>query len=183
MASWIDARLSGEYKGAGLSDFGGPWLVIHVDALSLTDEELGKAARGCADAAWYAEARNRADWICSYMGRKPWDMSHDILAYEELLLKHQGKHSDIDLALYEINRLKLYIKNKETKPVRRADVQRNYDNLFVKIGRRDSFKCKQCGSSDNLAIDHIHALANGGSNDLDNLQLLCRTCNSSKGAR
>ncbi len=32
-------------------------------------------------------------------------------------------------------------------------------------------------------VDHIHALANGGSNDRRNLQLLCPSCNGSKSAR
>ena len=43
--------------------------------------------------------------------------------------------------------------------------------------------CVHCSSSDDLAIDHIIALARGGTNDLENLQLLCRSCNSRKGAR
>jgi 5-methylcytosine-specific restriction endonuclease McrA len=40
--------------------------------------------------------------------------------------------------------------------------------------------CAYCGGVDDLCIDHIIPLARGGSNDLDNLQILCRVCNSSK---
>ena len=36
---------------------------------------------------------------------------------------------------------------------------------------------------DMLEIDHMQPISNGGSNDFDNLQLLCRNCNSSKGNR
>ena len=32
-------------------------------------------------------------------------------------------------------------------------------------------------------IDHIVALANGGSNDISNIQLLCPNCNITKGAK
>lgn len=43
--------------------------------------------------------------------------------------------------------------------------------------------CVACGATDDLAVDHIVAVANGGVDTIDNLQMLCRGCNSSKGAR
>ena len=43
--------------------------------------------------------------------------------------------------------------------------------------------CVACGKSDELEVDHIIPLSRGGSNDLSNLQLLCSTCNRSKGAK
>ena len=45
---------------------------------------------------------------------------------------------------------------------------------------RDGNICRQCGSTQNLEVDHIIPLARGGSNELDNLQVLCRTCNRKK---
>ncbi len=48
---------------------------------------------------------------------------------------------------------------------------------------RDEHKCRQCGAEKNLTIDHIVPLAKGGTNELNNLQILCRSCNSKKGAR
>lgn len=46
-------------------------------------------------------------------------------------------------------------------------------------------KCACCKTSikDGYHVDHIHSLANGGSNDKLNLQLLCASCNMSKSAR
>ena len=38
----------------------------------------------------------------------------------------------------------------------------------------------KCGSGENLEIDHVVPLARGGSNRLENLQLLCRDCNRRK---
>lgn len=43
--------------------------------------------------------------------------------------------------------------------------------------------CAWCGTPDRLTVDHINPLARGGSNDADNLQVLCHSCNSLKGAR
>ncbi len=42
--------------------------------------------------------------------------------------------------------------------------------------------CALCGSTDGLQIDHIVAVVDGGTNDLDNLRVLCKACNTSKGA-
>jgi len=43
--------------------------------------------------------------------------------------------------------------------------------------------CKSKLAKGSAHVDHIVALANGGSNNPANLQLLCRSCNSSKGAK
>jgi hypothetical protein len=48
---------------------------------------------------------------------------------------------------------------------------------------RDNFTCKHCGSRRDLSVDHIIAESKGGPMELSNLQTLCRSCNSRKGAR
>lgn len=50
-----------------------------------------------------------------------------------------------------------------------------------RIYERDGYKCKYCGSTNNLTIDHIIPLAKGGTNEPDNLRVMCRTCNCRKG--
>jgi len=45
---------------------------------------------------------------------------------------------------------------------------------------RDHYRCNSCGATTDLTVDHIVALANGGTNDLSNFQTLCRSCNSRK---
>lgn len=41
-------------------------------------------------------------------------------------------------------------------------------------------KCSKCGSTKNLEIDHKKALFNGGKDQMDNLQLLCKKHHSEK---
>jgi hypothetical protein len=41
--------------------------------------------------------------------------------------------------------------------------------------------CAKCGSTNDLCIDHIVPLSKGGTNTIDNVQPLCRRCNTSKG--
>jgi len=51
------------------------------------------------------------------------------------------------------------------------------------VFERDHFCCQSCGKTEGLAqleIDHIIALSAGGSNDISNLQTLCRSCNQKK---
>jgi hypothetical protein len=52
---------------------------------------------------------------------------------------------------------------------------------------RDGYRCKHCGASPRtspnceLHVDHVHPVAKGGSNEIENLQTLCRDCNIAKG--
>lgn len=55
--------------------------------------------------------------------------------------------------------------------------------IRVEVFTRDAHQCKHCGCKDDLTIDHIIPEVAGGTLDLDNLQTLCRPCNSRKGAR
>jgi 5-methylcytosine-specific restriction endonuclease McrA len=51
------------------------------------------------------------------------------------------------------------------------------------VWERDAFRCRHCGKQRFLTLDHIVPVAKGGGDDLSNLQTLCRTCNSRKGAK
>ncbi len=48
---------------------------------------------------------------------------------------------------------------------------------------RDSWLCLHCESGQDLSLDHIHPFSVGGQDTMENLQTLCRLCNSRKGAR
>jgi 5-methylcytosine-specific restriction endonuclease McrA len=57
------------------------------------------------------------------------------------------------------------------------------DSIRWEVWERDNFTCKHCGSRRYLTIDHVLAESKGGTLALDNLQTLCRSCNSKKGAQ
>jgi hypothetical protein len=55
------------------------------------------------------------------------------------------------------------------------------DSVRVFVWQRDQGKCVKCGNTSRLEFDHIIPIAKGGSNTERNIQLLCETCNRSKG--
>lgn len=55
--------------------------------------------------------------------------------------------------------------------------------LRWEVFKRDGYTCKRCGGDRDLAADHIIPESKGGPTTLDNLQTLCRSCNSRKGNR
>lgn len=56
-------------------------------------------------------------------------------------------------------------------------------SLRWEVFKRDDFRCRGCGSRDNLRADHIIPESQRGPTELSNLQTLCATCNSRKGSR
>lgn len=57
------------------------------------------------------------------------------------------------------------------------------DSVRQLVYARDSYRCVTCGSPDYLTLDHIRPWSLGGSDDEANLQTMCQSCNSRKGAR
>ena len=49
-----------------------------------------------------------------------------------------------------------------------------------KVWIRNKGQCTACGSRNDLQYDYIVPISEGGNNTLDNLQLLCETCNQEK---
>ena len=55
-----------------------------------------------------------------------------------------------------------------------------HDWELIKI--QYDYKCAYCGKTKKLTIDHIKPLSKGGSDGKDNIQPLCKSCNSRKSA-
>ena len=57
------------------------------------------------------------------------------------------------------------------------------DSVRLAVYERDGLACLHCGVTENLSLDHIHPFSLGGLDTVENLQTLCRSCNSRKGAK
>lgn len=64
-----------------------------------------------------------------------------------------------------------YIKGKITQELREAVLE------------RDGHRCVDCGSNKRLCADHVIPESKGGATTIDNLQAMCRPCNSEKAAK
>ncbi len=76
-----------------------------------------------------------------------------------------------------------------------AAIKNNLNDRARKVGQFDElttqdidaliafydYSCLKCGKKPSKSVDHVIALMNGGTNTLDNLQLLCKECNKGKG--
>lgn len=54
---------------------------------------------------------------------------------------------------------------------------------WLAIRRIQKHRCLHCLKRKKLTMDHIHPLSKGGSHTKENIQGLCRSCNSRKGAK
>jgi hypothetical protein len=66
-----------------------------------------------------------------------------------------------------------------TKP-RREAISRSVQR---EVWQRDGGRCVECSTREKLCFDHIVPFSRGGSNSVRNIQLLCESCNLSKGNR
>ena len=62
----------------------------------------------------------------------------------------------------------------------RTEKRQNYKSAEYRKFSLSGKWCANCGSMRDLTRDHIIPLAAGGTNEESNLQVLCRSCNSSK---
>ena len=125
---------------------------------------------GCATTCVAAE-RNKRRWIGV-------DISPEAKVWVE---KRMQEDPDVRLAVHRD------VEYPQRRPVR-TDLPRtriNRAELLPVIHANQSGICNGCRRAmamDLMDIDHIQSRARGGSDDLRNLQLLCRTCNTMKGA-
>ena len=67
------------------------------------------------------------------------------------------------------------------KSLCRVERARVSNEIRFKIYERDHYRCKRCGATSNLTIDHIVPISKGGKSEPSNLQTLCESCNKAKG--
>ena len=105
------------------------------------------------------------------MTRKGWkDALEDILTLSDKLSKKINKFEKRFHKLASI----LY----EIRPSNNRYIPKS---VRQRVLIRDRYRCVKCSSQKDLQFDHNVAVANGGSNEEDNVQLLCKRCNLRKG--
>ena len=55
--------------------------------------------------------------------------------------------------------------------------------LKIQVHEKYGYRCVTCGTHKDLTCDHIKPEILGGETNLDNLQTMCKSCNSSKGVK
>lgn len=91
--------------------------------------------------------------------------------------------SDVDEVELQEKRIKRFNDGESDAHKMRREYNNMRDILLLTLAERDGLYCRLCKSTDHITIDHIIPIANGGINTLSNLQILCKSCNSRKGAR
>ena len=166
----------------GLSDAWGtasPMICIPVDQLDgMGFLEIGVSVIKAVKYAHYAQALNNADMQIARPDHLVWlrDTLLPFKDWDDTIFK---RLQEIESQLAQVEQSKIA---KTSKNRKRGEISRNYNDIFVALGRRDSFQCAHCSATTDLEIDHVFPLAKNGGNELGNLQLLCSACNSRKGS-
>lgn len=72
------------------------------------------------------------------------------------------------------------VKERIAKPYSKKKISLRIRNA---VYRRDKYRCLNCGDWGDLTLDHVIPESKGGESTMDNLQTLCRVCNSRKGVK
>lgn len=117
---------------------------------------------------------------------------YDLWLYQDNLYGIKGSYSKEHQALLildtadqdrlKFERLKTKFSDEQIEEVK-YERARIPEDVRIAVWRRDQGKCGTCGSRDRLEYDHIVPVSRGGSNTSRNVELLCETCNRSKGNR
>ncbi len=131
------------------------WIYIHQDLLKHRDK-IGKLI-----------------WVYIHVRANPGDRDIEISNALGLSIETVNRHAKqlAEMGLIEWDPNPLRKTTKDTIP----------QWLRWAVFERDNFTCHHCGSRRILTADHIIPEVEGGPTNMDNLQTLCRSCNSKKG--
>ena len=117
----------------------------------------------------------RKEWRKTY-GRK-WRLKNPNY-WRKWRKANPGKKAEYDRRYY--NPEKRSIRNRQRYAWEKG-AEGNYTaEDFKMLCKEFHYRCACCGRKVKLEADHIVPLSKGGSNNIDNIQPLCKSCNSSK---
>jgi hypothetical protein len=138
-----------------------------LDAIAAAVRDVQRARQAFID-------QNVAGWPLQVLGYSHIDMAKVVLA--EAVLRAVGYPDDPGHD--EIAAIAM-----RAEAARAAERRMPPPWLRALIFARDGHVCPECGATERLSIDHIVPFARGGRTIESNLRVLCRPCNSAKGAR
>lgn len=147
---------------------------------------------GCATTC-VASQRLKRHWIGIDIEDKAVDLLIERLEQDGNLRNTDVAELNLKIQEHGKDFIVLNCEKDETKLPHRTDIEnKNLDEPKTKteikkfLYQKQNHKCNGCGCEfpiDLFDIDHIIPRAHGGGDYLENYQLLCRTCNTTKGAR
>ncbi len=99
-----------------------------------------------------------------------------LLRAKKLYFDEQAELSNLRAAVSNLEAAIEYTKNASKRQPIPEDVK-------LLVWARDGGACVRCGSKENLQFDHIIPVDKGGSNNEENIQILCQKCNLLKSDR
>jgi hypothetical protein len=104
--------------------------------------------------------------------------------YEPLTIAQRiGYQGDSDALLSTLERVGLIEPLPDDSLVPCPRRSRLADSVRARIMVRDGGRCRRCGSTRSLEVDHIVPVSKGGHDYETNLQTLCARCNRRKAAK
>ncbi|MBU1065526.1 HNH endonuclease [bacterium] len=170
-------------------DYQERWLV----KINAYKEEISKIRSLLQEPFWIES--NEKPIICPFDGYSSyWDLlrsgNSNKYLYKDCLYYADGLYTDEEKKLLimenfdqerrKFERLKNKHEYSDDTKYQRPNIP---ESVRIIVWKRDSGKCVNCGSRENLEYDHIIPISKGGSNTARNIELLCENCNRSKGAK
>ena len=155
-------------------------LDVPAIAQHIWDDDMGpKKKMEYLDGLWESVDENL---LQLFFGKKVYFLRMvdiELLKFYDPEIFEKGKNVNVDKR--GIERLPL----NEIKNVNPQMEKELRDGAFAKAKVQGGYACAHCGkifpNRQFLHVDHIKSMNNGGLSTLDNLQILCRSCNAKKG--
>jgi hypothetical protein len=93
-----------------------------------------------------------------------------LLRVKKMYFDEQAELSNLRATVSNLEAALAYTKNGSKRQPIPEDVK-------LRVWARDGGACVRCGSKENLQFDHIIPVDKGGSNNEENIQILCQKCN------